>query len=224
MGKDELSRSPVAGLVVLALLLVAAFVGAFAFRETTPPSCRDRRETLSADVDGDGRRDIVWRAVDGDDLAVGVCTASGVETQTAASGGGEGTFYGMDVEPDGRAEVVQGGTTALAALEEVIVFDGSRLVTVSSTGGSLVLETGDAAGDGSFSDWGCDDVAGDGRREIVHSTLAWRGAEASLRRVAYAIDAAQAQVVSDTTRSHPVPADRENPWADRLTTPCGPPP
>jgi len=98
--------------------------------------------TDRVDVDGDGRDDRVFWGYDGGDLVLRVCTASGRRSQVEGHGMGE-QYSAIDIEPDGRAELLPGGTTVTASIENVVVFQDGRLhAVVGPDGERLTLVAG----------------------------------------------------------------------------------
>jgi hypothetical protein len=132
-----------------------------------------RRYAQPADVDGDGRKDLVYHVVIGYHAVLGVCTASGREDRTQGVGMAE-VLNIIDVEPDGRDEIFYGGTTVSSAGGYVAVFVNGALHRVRLAGGPpLVWEDGlgpvflvhnnRPAG----AAYGCEDTNHDGRDELV---------------------------------------------------------
>lgn len=68
------------------------------------------RQTIRGDVDGDGRTDLVYHDLIDDNAVLGVCTASGI-TVTAPGMGQSEVLELIDVDRDGRYEIVFGATS-----------------------------------------------------------------------------------------------------------------
>jgi len=156
--------------------------------------CAHAANVRSGDFDGDGKRDVAYEveglpatdavvAAEERSLAgirMGVCTAAGARDEIDP--GGMGQIFGpMDVEPDGRVELVAGLTTAVGEQDRIYVLRGGRLHEVTLNGQDFLLFSGiDLEGD--ESSWGCADVSGDARRELIQITQQWpRGQSADGR-------------------------------------------
>jgi hypothetical protein len=131
----------VRGLVAVALLAAGCSDGAASRAANT--FCT-RGHALEADVDGDGRLDRAWlRWVRGAGARVGVCTAAGQVDDLGVGGMAEGPFDALDVNGDGAADLVHGGTTVSQAVSEVTVFLRGRLrPVVDERGERIVLVEG----------------------------------------------------------------------------------
>jgi hypothetical protein len=160
---------------------------------SVPPACRPHGpfpEDLP-DVDGDGRRDFAYHAYVNGEPQLGVCTASGSEDVLPGSGMTE-EFGWVDLEPDGREELLYGGTTVSAGFENVAVFLNGQLVEVRTSDGEM-LTLASGVFDEEDLAWGCEDHDGDGIREFVQVTVSAdsRGTR-QLHRVWYRLKGASA--------------------------------
>jgi hypothetical protein len=113
-----------------------------------------------------------------------VCTAGGVIADVEA--GGQAEYLGLvDIQPDGRSEIVAGGTTVNEAIGIVYVLERDRLVPVRFGDRTELMLASGSDGDGSRSRWTCSDVDGDGIRELLireRSDLAhWKVTTISVR-------------------------------------------
>lgn len=184
-------------------------------------------EALTADVDGDGRPDQVRHYWDADaDLGmamVQVCLGDGRELTTPGLGQAEALDV-VDVEPDGRAEILAGGTGISSAGYLVITYTDGGLVPVELAGDALMVSDGalehDDAGDTTQSAaFGCEDLAGDGRRELVQVTATFSGQGVSWTKLGYSLSGGTATQVSASDGTDALPSDR---WAypRSLTSSC----
>jgi hypothetical protein len=130
---------------------------------------------FSADVDGDGRSDHVYHLyLQGESRGVvGVCTASGIHDEIEA-GAPEANGV-MDLQPDGRDEILFGGTTVSAAILSIAVVEDGRLREVEFPGSVSLISGMTQQSEGSWmsESWGCRDVDGDGDREVVTAEFRW---------------------------------------------------
>ena len=175
-------------------------------------SCSSRY-AKSGDIDGDGQLDQVFRIYDGA-VFLGACTAAGVVTQVERDGMG-GFFDVIDIEPDGRAEIIEGGTSVGARFMGVYVLDGSRLHRLSLGEGPLTLISGLDVGwfESEGKAWGCEDVTGDGRRELVQVEVdSFDGAAGAWRKRAYAIRGLRVEMVRESTGRIFAPDGVGTPW------------
>lgn len=164
-------------------------------------SCGGRAEALRADVDGDGRLDTVWRGQSAiSSVVVGLCTAAGATAEVEVGGMGEGDFETIDIEQDGRAEIVQGGTTVSQQLSEVLRFLDGQLVVVDG----VLLASGSTRLDAPESEvveaWGCEDADADGVRDLVTVAVSRMHDAAIERRRGYRLQGRSAVEVSSTER------------------------
>lgn len=138
---------------------------------TAPPSdlCGYPRAGLvlveSGDFDGDRRADEAFERNGPAGLVLGVCLAGGGlhEAEVVQA---EGSFDAIDLDGDGRSEVIYGGTTVSQGVDCVAVLVGGRLVLVDHC-----FASGPLPAEGVGQAWGCEDVDGDGRRELLQVTV-----------------------------------------------------
>ncbi len=130
---------------------------------------------FSADVDGDDRSDRVYHLyLQGESRGVvGVCTASGIYDEIEA-GAPEANGL-MDLQPDGRDEILFGGTTVSAVILSIAVVEDGRLREVEFPGSVSLVSgvTQQSEGHWVSESWGCRDVDGDGAREVVTAEFRW---------------------------------------------------
>jgi hypothetical protein len=155
------------------------------------PRCE--KQTLRADVDGDGGEELVlleWDAAR-DEAVLSVCSPY-VKTDVTVGGMAE-YLEAVDINEDGRAELLAGGTTVSATLATVYVLDDDRLVPVTLPDGTE-LGVAEGMNDGPAFEWTCDDVNKDGTRDLVVRERV-DGAHWRVRGIA--LDGAKATVLSD---------------------------
>ena len=171
----------------------------------------DDEHARTADVDGDGRADVV--AHDFDDtgtprFVTTVCVATGY-TIEAADLGAE-SFEVTDVGGDGRSEILLGGTAAFSGGMTAYAVVDRSLVPVVVEGKALSVRWGrETAGPSADeatggAEWGCRDVDGDGAAELVQVVVDYR--DDVQTSTAYRIDGRRAKVVDET--STPIDPDR----------------
>lgn len=122
-------------------------------------------------------------------------------------------FAATDVEPDGRTELLGGGTSVNAAYTTPIVFHAGRLRLVRYAGAELTLVEDGFPSQQARHDWGCQDVTGGRKREIVQVTADYERGE--LTRAAYRIDGSRARLVWRSSTAIP---ER---WSDPRRTDSG---
>jgi hypothetical protein len=131
--------------------------------------------TFAADVDGDGRSDRVYHLYLHDESrgVLGVCTASEVHDEIQA-GAPEANGL-MDLEPDGRDEILFGGTTVSAVVLSIAVLEDGRLREVEFPGSVSLVRGVSMESEGHWisESWGCRDVDGDRVREVVTAEFRW---------------------------------------------------
>lgn len=210
-GRSELSRRGlVAGCVLVASFADCTSGDRPGDRERTGEgsACAGKHGTITADVDGDGHRDLIWRgyvdrdAVNGT-LVVGVCTAN-VSTNVAVGGMGEGEFHTIDIDQDGRSEIVSGGTTVSQRISEVVVLDAGRLVSIPdlsvSDGPAQFTEIDGRSVPSVVEQWGCEDFDQNGTRDLVQVSVTRQGGGATAHFEAYRIVGATARRVGSRDR------------------------
>lgn len=165
------------------------------------------------DFDGDGRPDRLvvfdrYSDVVEDEVEwIRVCTAAGDVDEREI--GFETTVTGViDIEPDGRHEMVSSGTTAYSQRVAIVVFADGALSEASYRDEPYLFEEGLLAPSSGNSPppefnawtWGCADVNDDGTRELVqahaHRTQSTTG---EWSRRAYGLEGARLELV-DTER------------------------
>ena len=155
---------------------------------------------------------------------VGAClSGSGGNRATATVPGQLEAVEVVDLRADGVAELVAGGTTAMSSIQEVLVASDGQLVAVTRSGARWGLvdgKEGDSPDGGAiWSSWGCLDVDGDGRREILVVRVVEGGGGATWTSEAFRLAGATATVVASDAGD--VPAG-EGSWefADGRTPDC----
>ena len=210
-------RPTIVGIGLLGALAGLAFAGAILLPGSTAPSSCGREEDGAVeverlDVDADGRDDEVFWGYDDGELVLRVCTAAGQRSSVFGRGMGE-AYFTVDVEPDGRPEFLLGGTTVSEVGTDVVLFRHGRLeAVVGPDGERLTLWEGWLhREDGLVEDtsWGCDDVTGDGRKELTQATVTWRtDGLAHVSIDAYRFDGARAVAVpARQPADRPLPRD-----------------
>lgn len=187
---------------------------------------------LSADLDGDGRPDEVsgrWVDADGETVAPGagefeleVCTAAG--KRRSIVGVGNETIRAIDIEGDGRAELLVGGTSASAAFLEVVVLVDGSLEVVLAEGRPLGLRELTLAADATgvpveTAALGCEDLTGDGHPELVQVTATFTSTEAAWTKQGFTLTGAAASPTQPESGAEPFVGDRIS-YPAMLTTAC----
>jgi hypothetical protein len=176
-------------------------------------------QTISADFDGDGNAtEVVGHDVVDGAATVRVCFTDGRFGQIPGMGMAE-WLQVIDVDSDGRAEIVYGATTAFALGAQLAVWADDDLVVVTVDDGSpLELRAG---GDGTFDEirdqwdayhaWGCSDLDADGHVDLVtmRAERSVEGYNAIL--TGWTIDGVAARVVTEASRTL---ADSPDPVAE----------
>lgn len=187
---DSFIRRPLLGGAVLCTLTTLAFAGAFLLPgKSSGGSCGKGGLVDRVDVDGDSRKDDVFWGFDGSELILRVCTASGRRSEVAGSGMGE-EYFAIDVEADGRAELLVGGNSVSMGVTDVMAFRDGRVRALQlPTGDRLSVDQGWEWGEGGEvvrdAAWGCSDLDGDGRRELVQVNVTWPERRARVETIAY---------------------------------------
>jgi hypothetical protein len=158
-------------------------------------------DAFSADVDGDERPDRVYHLYlqDSSRGVLGVCTAAGIHSEIPA--GEPQANDVVDIDLDGRDEVLFGGTTSTRSIEHVAVLDGTALAEVTLANSEpLVVVRGQLEGAERFTrkEYGCRDADGDGRRDLILSTFIWQGSTATWHAIGYRITGHMAAELSNS--------------------------
>lgn len=181
------------------------------------------RETIQADLDGDGLQDLVFHDWIGDGPVLGVCTGDGKTDSLPGEGMSELLAVG-DVQPDGRDEIFYGGTSAIAGYWSLAVFLYGKLRPVRLPNGLEFfvvegIEGGELGSAPTSSAWGCEDTGRDGRREVVQVTVELEGKAWRWTRESFQVRGARATSVG--TESGTMPASEGELEASRaLVSPC----
>ena len=201
----------------------------------SPPTgvdwCKGGGQTLEADLDGDGLRDLVsLRFVQGygpggvGQAVLGICTGAGDVDEFPTAGQAEELDV-TDVQPDGQDEIFFGGNTCCAAFLQIgVVVDGRIHEVVLPDSEALGLVDGiqsNVTGGGSASRAiGCEDVDGDGEREVVQATVESINGVLHWTKDAYRIDGTDATWIWTDSGTL---GEGEIDWdtAKKLTKPCG---
>jgi hypothetical protein len=173
----------------------------------------ERPSFVEAEVDGDGLSDRVsftYLAPRGAVLTV--CTAAGAVAELKAPGMGEWLAV-ADVEPDGRAEMFPGGTTAFSLLMDVMVFldDGLHYVELADGQPLQLASRRDLRSEqlGPGKSVGCLDADGDGVRELLDLSYWEEGDSVRWNRVAYRLEGVWALEVRVDQGTFKLPEDQE---------------
>lgn len=126
-------------------------------------------------------------------------------------GQGEGEPFGaVDVEGDGRDELYAGGTTVNSFIANLVVLvDGQLREVRPPPGVRFLLENGPElrATDQPSRGFACEDIDGDGLRELLALTGRTHGNRVAWTRVAYRIKGTQAKVVDTAEGVYRSPQD-----------------
>lgn len=153
------------------------------------------RDSLEADVDGDGRPDRVFQTY-ADRLWLGVCTASGIQGRIEVEGMGE--IFGVFTLSPGVAEmIVTGGTSVNTGFYSFAILDDDSLVLVKFGDDKLVLERLNAI-ENQNAAWGCEDVDSDGRTDLVQVTVKWFPDSGQWSKASYRLDGSRSLLISVT--------------------------
>ena len=171
---------------------------------------------FSADVDGDGRGDRVYHLYLQNESrgVLGVCTASGIHDEIEA-GAPEANGV-MDLQPDGREEILFGGTTVSAAVLSVAVIEDGRLREVEFPGSASLVSGFTDASEGYWTSesWGCRDVDGDGAREVVTAEFRWSRDGGDWIGRAYRLVGTKAVLIQERRGNVQGPLDTAEPYRE----------
>lgn len=173
------------------------------------PSCLEK-ETVQADVDGDGLPDLVYHDWIRDRAVLGVCTAVGDNDRMRGEGQAE-LLQIIDIEQDGRDEIFFGGTTVGAKIAAIAVFnDELQRVRLRNRGTLLVVDGLDpgiwSRHDPAGAAFGCKDVDEDGHRELIQVSVRPQGPAFRWISRAFSIEGAVAtRAMQRTGRAENVP-------------------
>lgn len=203
-------------------------------RKFTQPS-----RATAGDIDGDGREDHVssrWASATKDswlDVCVG---GRKLITRDMLGATAEAGTPLVDVEPDGKKEIFYGGTTISSAIFSVLVLQGGGLKIVRRTPGDplydevydeLTVESGVGPPRRGFA-IGCEDVDGDGARELIQVTVTKTGpGVARYIKDAYQLQGVRAKVIDRNRGTIDIVEARYEQAAltktsQSLTQPCSP--
>ncbi len=142
--------------------------------------------TAEGDFDGDRRLDQAYERQRGTEpWLLGVCLADG-RSDEVDIGIAEGAFYASDLNGDGRSEIVYGGTSVSQQIDTFAVVIGGRIHLVDEASFSSGLLGSEDTGQ----HWGCEDIDGDGRREIVQVTVRRHGSRVGWTKEIYRLTGA----------------------------------
>jgi hypothetical protein len=197
---------------------------------TTPPgddpaaACAEH-DPVTAELDGDGRPDLVSHAWVDDHAVLAMCTASGTVETTDGRGQTE-VLQVIDVEPDGRAEVLFGSTTMSAAITSIAVLRNEQIVVLAPPGTPYfdlqdgALELDDAGTPTATAAFGCEDVVGDSRRELIQVVATYSATGVRWSKEAYEIDGAVVRSVHHDEGTEPPSGPDRFGYPRSLTQPC----
>jgi len=131
-------------------------------------SC-NKKETLLAHIDDDGLRDRVYHDWIRDGPVLGVCTGDGRTDQRPGSGMSEELRI-VDVQRDGRDEILFGGNSCCAEYFEAAVFRKGKLRLVLRAKGEPLLLTNGIVDDGFAKAFGCRTRSGGTTRKLVKAS------------------------------------------------------
>ena len=233
------SRTAAVALAVGGVALVTPAIGSDDEPELTPgpPATTEActgEEVIAADLDGDGQPDQVYEGWVDDqgeptdpgmgDYHLTVCTAAGKAASITGVGNGE-TIRAIDIEPDGRAELLVGGTTASAVHLDLVVLVDDQLQPVREEGsdGTVLAErvtvTEGQAEAGPATAYGCEDMNGDGQRELVQVKAFFEDTEVTWAKEGYEVAGAVLGDSYSDAGAGPPPDDHLA-FAKSLTAPC----
>lgn len=161
---------------------------------------------VEADVNGDGLEDHISYNFIRKRAVLTVCTARGSRDHINTSGMSE-LLEIVDIQEDGQAEILYGGTTCCARLAYLATVRRGRIRTIKAEGEPLRVDSGpdfDPSVDTPLGrSWGCRDDDGDGAKDLVLVTV-----KPTLKRLrwgeqVFAIEEARAALLSENTGTTP---------------------
>jgi len=194
-----------------------------ATRTETSPSCAGR-STIAAELDGGGARDLVYHEWVDDRAVLGVCLGNGI-TRTI-EGAGQAELLGIvDVNADGRDEILYGATSVSASyLQMAVWIDGALHQVTLPDGDALMLTDGVKFGEerATASAFGSVAQDGEGGGDVASVTVEGTRDGLTWTRVASALNAASVTEVGSESGTAPGPSDVATllDLARSLTSPC----
>jgi len=163
--------------------------------------------SLQADVNGDGLEDHVSYNFIRKQAVLTVCTARGSKDRINTSGTSE-LLQIVDIQEDGQAEILYGGTTCCARLAYLATVKKGTIRTIATAKGEpLQVDSGlddDPSRDAPLGrSYGCRDDDGDGAKDLVLVTV--RPTRKKLRWVeqVFEIEGASAALLSEKSGTTP---------------------
>jgi hypothetical protein len=180
------------------------------------------------DANGDGQLDRLSTYASAGDLGILAVCAPGIhasDIRGIPSGNLEG-FASFVLNRGEPAIFIPMHTAATYSVGSLLTFVGGRIqpVTDSGTGLEVGVTDGLLAEPGMGAKWGCLDVDGDGRRDLVTVFITADG----WTRTAYSIDGTRAHRLADSSGPLPEGSTVENAWGDNrsyatIAPPCSSP-
>ena len=201
LGRDRTVRLPFGALGCLANDEVRELVGHALQATGTYHAACDNRASVAAYIDDDGRPDLVFHDWVDNRAVVGVCTQRSADTMPGL--GQAEVLQVIDVEGDGREEILYGATTMSAEhLAVAVVVDGELHAVRDGEGRRLVLLSGLEVlrGIGRFAShvgvFGCDDRDDDGIDDLVQVMVFRRAGSVEWTSTAYSLASGKARAVA----------------------------
>ena len=154
-------------------------------------------KTIGGDFDGDGRRDHAYQTPR-PELMLGVCLATG-QSDEVESGQAEGTFDAVDLDQDGRDEILFGGTSVLQTLDVLAAVVDGTIEVDDRSGPALASGPMPPDPEQAAQAWGCEDVGGDVRREVVQVTVRRSGPKADWTKEIFRVERARLVLLETRT-------------------------
>lgn len=170
----------------------------------TPQELCDSAEAIRLDVDGDGRLDRAYHAYvnDLDGARLGVCTAAGQVDEIDGAGQAEGDFKALEIDQNGRSELVYGATTVSESLVALAVFGDDHLQAVRTSDSKDFILAAGWKDETTGTAWGCD-AGKDGRPDLVQVVLHHHGATAEWTRDSFRLSGSTVAHMGVTRGSGP---------------------